>query len=88
MQPDHGAEHLPCIDVVELLSDYLEGDLDPALAARVEAHLDECPPCVVYLEQLRLTIRSLGLVPTPSLQPAVVDALNEVFRDLYPHPDV
>ena len=44
---------LACRDVVELLSDYLDGDLDPPLAAAVERHLALCPACIEYLRQLR-----------------------------------
>ena len=41
--------HIPCNLVVELLTDYLDGALDPVTAERVESHLVQCPPCVTYL---------------------------------------
>ena len=42
-------DYLPCVHVVELLTDYLEGALDPATTARVDAHLAVCEPCTIYL---------------------------------------
>ena len=76
-------EHLPCIAVVELLTDYLEGALDPATVERVEAHLDICPPCVDFLEQLRSTVDSLGELPVEVLSADTVDALEAAFRDFH-----
>lgn len=50
------APRLTCREVVELLSDYLEGALSGSERARVEEHLDTCPQCTAYLVQLRATI--------------------------------
>ncbi len=36
---------LRCSEVLERLSDYLDGELDPADVQRVEGHLLECPNC-------------------------------------------
>ena len=54
------APRLTCREVVELLSDYLDGALGPAERARVDAHLETCPECTAYLAQLRTTIGALG----------------------------
>lgn len=82
--PTNGAPaHVPCIEVVELLTDYLEGSLDPAMQRRVEAHLDLCPPCVDFLEQLRSTIDSLDQLPVETLPTKTVDALENAFRDFH-----
>lgn len=77
-------EHLPCNEVVELLTDYLEGSLDAATTRRVEEHLALCPPCVVYLQQLRTTITQVGLLPTDVLSEAAMAELEAAFRDVRP----
>jgi anti-sigma factor RsiW len=46
---------------VELVTDYLDGALDEARRDRFEAHLEECPDCARYLEQMRLTLRLLQI---------------------------
>jgi anti-sigma factor RsiW len=72
-----------CQEVVELVTDYLEGELDPDMTAEVEAHLALCDGCDRYLEQMRATIRALGTVPVPSLSETAQDELVRAFRDLH-----
>lgn len=36
---------MPCWDARQHISDYLNGDLDPATATLIEAHLEACPTC-------------------------------------------
>ena len=68
-----------CRQAVELMSDYLDGQLAPRDVQRLEAHLGECPHCSEYLDQLRVTIAALG-----NAEPDTVsdEALRE-FVDLY-----
>jgi anti-sigma factor RsiW len=47
---------MPCQELVELVTAYLDGSLDAADRERLEAHLKLCDPCVVYLEQFRVMI--------------------------------
>ena len=49
-----------CRQVVELVTDYLEGALPGELRDAVERHLAVCPPCVVYVEQMRTTAAALA----------------------------
>ena len=46
-----------CQELVELVTDYLEGALSPEDRARFEVHLSECEGCRAYLEQMRMTVR-------------------------------
>jgi len=70
-----------CREVVELVTDYLEGRLAPADQARFEAHLGVCPHCTRYLEQFRATIAATGRLREEDLPPAAKDALLNAFRD-------
>jgi anti-sigma factor RsiW len=47
-----------CRECSEFLSDYLDGELDPAVRATFDHHLSLCPNCVTYLEQFAATIRA------------------------------
>ena len=71
-----------CQEIVELVTDYLEGVLDPDLTAEVEAHLELCEGCGIYVEQMRFTIRALGRVPVETLSEAAQDELVQAFREL------
>jgi anti-sigma factor RsiW len=72
---------LPCQELVELVTDYLENRLPVGTRVRFEAHLAQCSACRVYLEQMRQTIRALGRLPTESIEPGARDRLLDVFRD-------
>ena len=74
-------EDLPCNELVELVTEYLEDRLDPLTRERFDAHLVGCQGCRTYLEQMRQTIRSLGRLPEESIQPEARQRLLTVFRD-------
>jgi anti-sigma factor RsiW len=74
------SEHMACQELVEVITDYLEGTLPPPDRARFEAHLALCDPCVVYLEQMRETIGVVGRVPLDALSAPVREGLIEAFR--------
>ena len=71
---------MPCRELVEVITDYLEDRLSPVDRARFEAHLAECEACRTYLEQFRQTIRALGRLPDESLSPEARNALLDAFR--------
>lgn len=70
---------LPCVEVVELVSDYLDGELDADLRRRVEEHLALCPGCRIYVEQVRETVRALGRLPADGLPEHAVAELEAAF---------
>ncbi|HET9496536.1 MAG TPA: zf-HC2 domain-containing protein [Chloroflexia bacterium] len=74
-------EELTCKELVELVTAYLEGALDPPARARFEQHLAECPGCQTYVEQMRTTIRVLGALTEDAIEPEASNALLSVFRD-------
>jgi predicted anti-sigma-YlaC factor YlaD len=54
------AEHLSCQEIVELVTDYLEGALARDTARLFEEHLNFCDGCEVYLDEMRATIAAVG----------------------------
>ena len=59
-------EDMDCQDLVELVTAYLEDDIDPDARVRFETHLGECPGCATYLEQIEQTVHTLGALPRTS----------------------
>jgi len=72
---------MPCQELVELVSDYLEGALSPVDRARFEAHIRQCEGCTHYLEQIRLTIRLAGRLTAESMSQEARDTLLRAFHD-------
>ena len=80
-----GPGGVTCIEVVELMSDYVEGALGPAERARVEEHLSLCPPCREYLAQIQATIVGAAGLTEEEIPPSTMDALMDAFRDWKSH---
>ena len=80
-------DDLACIELVELVTDYLEDALEPDVRARFEQHLPSCPGCEEHLEQVRRTIQVLGALPQDErLSPQTRARLLDAFREWRAHP--
>ena len=73
------ANEITCRELVEIITDYLDGTMPQAERRRFEAHLDECPYCVIYLCQMRQTIRAIGELREESIAPDARAALLRPF---------
>lgn len=73
-------DELTCQELVELVTDYLEGALTPAVLVRFEAHLGDCDDCPMYIDQLRTTIRLVGRLTEADVPPDGKTALLAHFR--------
>ena len=75
------AEQLTCKELVELVTDYLEGTLPEEVRLRMEHHLSGCQGCTNYLEQMRQTIQMTGRLREEDLSPQQQNDLLELFRN-------
>lgn len=75
------AQPITCQELVELVTEYLEGTLPPETREAFEAHVAVCPGCDTYVEQMRETVRVTGTLTEEQLDPAVRDGLLAGFRD-------
>ncbi len=74
-------EEIACREVVEVATDYLEGELTDPLLSLLERHLTECDGCTEYLEQLRHTVRALRALPEARRSASAdLDELKRIFR--------
>jgi anti-sigma factor RsiW len=78
-----GGEHhlLQCREIVEIVTDYLEGSLDVETRIGLEEHLAACPPCRDYLEQMRQTIDLAQRLSAGPLSPTQRGDLLAAFRE-------
>lgn len=82
---DVNSDWLTCREFVEIVTEYLEGTLPSGERGRFEAHLAVCPPCQIYLEQIRETIRLSGELTEESISAEAKAELLQAFRDWKQH---
>jgi len=75
-----------CPDMVRLFSKHLEGDVSPAVCARMEDHLSRCPYCERACESLKQTLRLCRAQPSPSVPEAVEKRLRREIEALAANP--
>ncbi len=83
-QPPETYDQLSCQELVELVTDYLEGVMPDELVQRFERHVESCKGCRIYLEQMRETIRVTGTLNPEQVTPEAEAALLAAFRGWRP----
>jgi anti-sigma factor RsiW len=71
---------ITCRELVELVTDYLEGAMPPGDRSRFEEHLVMCDGCANYVDQMRETKRAVGTLSEESISPEARDELLGAFR--------
>jgi predicted anti-sigma-YlaC factor YlaD len=72
---------MPCREVVEVVTDYLEGTMPARKRRLLEQHLTGCDGCTAYLEQMRETISLTGRLEPEDIPPELEERLLVAFRD-------
>jgi anti-sigma factor RsiW len=75
------ATDLTCQQLVEIVTEYLEGTLPPEEQARFEQHLAGCRGCRHYVNQMRQTVQLLGHLSEDTIPPATRTELLDLFRN-------
>jgi hypothetical protein len=75
------AEEITCQEVVELVTDYLARALPADETSLFEQHNDVCDGCIVYVEQIRTTLATVGRVTEEDVPPETRERLLTAFRD-------
>ena len=77
-----------CQELTELVTDYLEGALEPGLVRAIERHLAGCPHCTEYVAQVRRSIEitrrtgaRTGDEPDLVVPPELLDALRRAVEE-------
>ena len=71
---------LSCQQMVELVTEYLDGVMEPRRRARFEAHLAGCDGCRNYVEQFRTTVAVVGRLEVDDVPEPVMAELISAFR--------
>jgi len=78
---------MTCTQIVELITEYLEGGLSSADRERFEEHIGFCDWCLAYLDQMRQTIATVGRLRNEDLPKELEQSLLTAFRDWRPEAD-
>jgi anti-sigma factor RsiW len=71
---------LSCAELVEIVTDYLEGGLSDPERRRFELHLSYCPGCSNYLGQMRTTLQLVGTLDEGVIDDKMANELLAAFR--------
>ena len=69
-----------CVELVELVTEWMEGELDDHTRSYVEEHLVICPPCGAYVTQIRQAITAMQGLDVEIPPPAARGELLQHFR--------
>jgi mycothiol system anti-sigma-R factor len=77
---------MPCHEVVAFLWEYLDGEMDDAMRARIREHLDQCQHCTDHFTFEGAFLRTVTRViaeplETGALRQRIVAALREQGHD-------
>lgn len=70
-----------CQEVVDLLSEYLAGDLSETEVAAIRKHLEGCANCETFFDSLKTTVRLTNKLKCEDIPPAVIDRLQAFLKE-------
>ncbi len=73
-------EHISCQQVVEVVTEYLEGALSPTDAELFEQHLNFCEGCRFYVDEMRRTVAAGERLREEDVPAEMMDSLLASFR--------
>ncbi|HZU36253.1 MAG TPA: zf-HC2 domain-containing protein [Gemmataceae bacterium] len=73
---------MTCRELIQLLIDFVSGELPPEHQALVQQHLQTCPPCVAYLQTYQHTIRLARQLPCQPLPPDLDRRLRAALAEI------
>lgn len=71
---------LTCSGLTDLVTDYIDGALEPRRSLAFETHAVFCPGCRVFVGQIRETVARLQKLPVLPPPPEERRAVVEAFR--------
>ncbi len=72
---------ISCREFVELVTEYLEGDMPTSRRTQFDGHVAGCEGCATYLDQMRETLRLTGALSEEAVPAGGRERLLTAFRD-------
>jgi anti-sigma factor RsiW len=74
-------DEMKCRELVEQVTNYLEGALGSTDSDRLDGHLHSCIACRSYLGEMRVTMQVVSSLPAEPLSEEFEDSLLQMYRD-------
>ena len=71
-----------CREMFANLSEYIDGRIDDVTCQRMRIHLEDCPPCVAFINDLKRAIERCQAFEAPC-QPAASEKLHKLLAEEY-----
>ncbi|MBP1610931.1 MAG: hypothetical protein H6Q04_3166 [Acidobacteria bacterium] len=68
-----------CHDLLDGLSDFIDGDASAAICAEIQRHMTGCEKCRVVVNTLRKTIELYRLLPGPEMSDNIREKLHKTI---------
>ena len=76
----HSHDGHSCKDLLEWLSEYIDGELTGDLYEKIKNHSSDCEPCVAFIETLQKTSELIQSKPGIDVPPAAMDELTAALQ--------
>ena len=77
-----------CDEVIQLLTEYVDGELEPASQSQLDLHFKGCQSCHGFLETFKTTIELTGTFRCEDIPEAVSDRLHRFLEERLRNGDI
>ncbi len=70
-----------CLDYINELNDYLDGEIDSSLCAEIEAHIGECKNCRIMVDTMKQTVKLCREGKEEKLPVTLENKLNNMLKE-------
>ena len=79
----HGPTDPSCLEVFARLSEYLDGELALPDCQHIEEHMQDCAPCIEFLESLKSSVRAAREFQSGEAPAALPEEVREKLRSAW-----
>jgi len=69
-----------CEDLIDLINDYLEGEMNPEFKGEFERHIDDCSSCLAFFETYKKTKELTGEISCREIPSEVQSRIKNFLK--------
>lgn len=73
---------MTCRELVELMIDYLAGDLPEDVCVHIREHIERCSPCDHFFQSYRITVKITRQLPQSPMPKSLSEKLNALLSQI------